>query len=96
MVRILLREGQDINEQTQNLKNTPLHIAAQSGHLLIVKFLLESEAAVNLSNANALNPLELTAVAIELVTNQMFGKQRGSVEKQQAAQIEAAQLIANL
>lgn len=69
MVRILLRENQDINEQTQTLKNSALHIAAQSGHLLIVKFLIEQGAAVNLSNANALNPLELSQVAIELVTN---------------------------
>ena len=60
MVRILLREGQDVNEQTQNLKNTPLHIAAQSGHLLIVKYLIEQGAVANLSNAQSLNPLEIT------------------------------------
>lgn len=39
-VRILIREGQDVNEQTQSYRNTPLHIAAQNGHLLVVKFLL--------------------------------------------------------
>ena len=59
MVRILIREGQDVNEQTQTLRNTPLHIAAKHGHLLIVKYLLESGALPNLANGNGLSPYEL-------------------------------------
>ena len=39
LVRILIREGQPVNEQTQKFKNTPIHIAAKHGHILIVKFL---------------------------------------------------------
>ena len=41
MIRLLLREGQDPNEQTQHKRNTPLHLAAKNGHYLVVKFLLE-------------------------------------------------------
>ena len=41
MVRILIREGQNIDEQTQEKKNTPLHLAAQHGHILIVRFLAD-------------------------------------------------------
>lgn len=41
MVRILIREGQNVNEKTQNEGNTPLHIAAKNGHYLIVKYLIE-------------------------------------------------------
>lgn len=44
LVRNLLRGGQNVNEQTQSLKNTPLHIAAKHGHLLIVKYLIEHGA----------------------------------------------------
>ena len=60
MVRILLREGQDINESTQAFKNSPIHIAAKNGHLLIVKFLLENGAMINLANSNGLSALDVT------------------------------------
>ena len=40
LVRILIREGQSPNEQTEKFKNSPLHIAGKHGHTLIVKFLL--------------------------------------------------------
>ena len=59
MCRVLIREGQDVNEQTQTLKNTPLHIAAKHGHLLIVKFLIDNGALPNLANGNGFNPYEL-------------------------------------
>lgn len=41
IVRIMIREGQDENQKTQTMGNTPLHIAARNGHYLIVKYLLE-------------------------------------------------------
>lgn len=59
LVRVLLREGQDINEQTQAMKNTPLHMAAKHGHLLIVKFLLENGAHPQIANYETKSPLEL-------------------------------------
>lgn len=51
MVRILIREGQNINEQTQTLRNTPIHLAAQNGHILIVKYLIELNANVTIVNS---------------------------------------------
>ena len=41
MTRIMIREGQAVNEKTQQYGNTPLHIAARHGHYLIVKYLIE-------------------------------------------------------
>jgi len=67
LVRVLIREGQDVNEQTQMLKNTPLHIAAKHGYLLIVKFLVDNGALVNFANANGLSAYELAHQSIEIV-----------------------------
>ena len=44
MMRVIIREGHNINQQTQNKGNTPIHIAAKNGHNLIVKLLLELNA----------------------------------------------------
>ncbi len=50
MVRILIREGANVNEPTVDKRNTPLHLAAQNGHILICKYLLELEAETGLQN----------------------------------------------
>jgi len=52
MLRILLREGQDPNEQTQAERNTALHLAAQNGHILIVLFLLDQKATAERPNGD--------------------------------------------
>ena len=57
MVRIMIREGQNINQQTQNKVNTPIHIAAKNGHYLIVKLLLELNADSSIVNLDGLSPL---------------------------------------
>ena len=57
-VRIMLREGEDKNLQTQNLSNTPLHIAARNNHYLISKYLIDIEATVHTKNAEGLTPKE--------------------------------------
>ena len=59
MVRILIREGQDPNEQTQHERNTPLHLAAQNGHILIVMYLLDQKAVSNMLNSQDKTPLDL-------------------------------------
>ena len=59
MVRILHREGEDLNQQTHIAKNSPLHIATECDNLLIVKYLIENGAVTSLSNHLGLTPLEL-------------------------------------
>ena len=44
MMRVIIREGHNINQQTQNKGNPPIHIAAKNGHYLIVKLLFNSDA----------------------------------------------------
>ena len=58
MVRILIREGQSIDEQTQYYKNTPMHIAAKHGHYLIVKYLMEIGAGPVIENRDGLTPFD--------------------------------------
>jgi ankyrin repeat protein len=50
MVRILLREGQNINEISQFKQNTALHLAAQNAHILIVKYLVSEKAGIQIKN----------------------------------------------
>lgn len=57
MVRIMIREGQNINQQTQNKGNTPIHIAAKNGHYLIVKLLLELNADSTIVNLDGFTAL---------------------------------------
>jgi hypothetical protein len=59
LVRIIIREGQDINEQSQDMQNTPLHIAAANAHYLIVKYLVESSANPIIVNKKGQTPLHL-------------------------------------
>ena len=57
MTRIMVREGQDVNERTQEEGNSALHIAARYGHYLIVKYLLETcDASINLTNTQGKTP----------------------------------------
>ena len=50
MVRILHREGQDIDQQSQFKKNTALHLAVMNRHNLIIRYLLENGASTGLKN----------------------------------------------
>ena len=72
LVRILIREGQAVNEQTQKFRNTPLHIAAKHGHILIIKFLASQGAQLNIANAYGQSALDITQESIDLISKQVF------------------------
>ena len=57
MVRIMIREGQNPSEVTNHYGNTPMHFAARNGHYLVVKYLLDLNAPVNIVNSEGLTPL---------------------------------------
>ena len=58
MVRIMIREGEDMNDVTTHMGNTPMHFAARNGHYLVVKYLLELGAQADLVNKQGLTPLK--------------------------------------
>ena len=58
MVRIMIREGEDLNEVTNHMGNTPMHFAARNGHYLVVKYLLELGAQGDIVNKQGLTPLK--------------------------------------
>lgn len=60
MVRIQARENQDeLEGQTKYLGNTPMHMAAQSGHYLVVKYLIERQARSQITNNEDDTPNDL-------------------------------------
>merc|ERR1712196_613557 len=52
----MIREGQDVNEKTQEKGNSALHIAARHGHYLIVKYLLDIGAEIVQTNEAGQTP----------------------------------------
>lgn len=58
MVRIMIREGEDMNDVTTHMGNTPMHFAARNGHYLVVKYLLELGAQADMVNKQGLTPLK--------------------------------------
>ena len=52
IVRRLILEGKDKDEQTYHLKRTPLMYAILGGHFLVVKYLLEQGASTYPEDSN--------------------------------------------
>jgi len=50
LVRQLLNEGENINEKSTFLNNTPLHLAVLNNHYLMVRLLLQMKAHVKIKN----------------------------------------------
>lgn len=74
MVRILLREGQNINEISQFKQNTALHLAAQNAHILIVKYLVSEKAGTQIKNLEGKTALQLAQESLQKLTDVGNGK----------------------
>ena len=81
MVRILLREGEDVNEPSQFMQDTGLNIAAQNGHVLIVKYLIQCGAIVGLANAQGKSAEILVNEAIQKLTNDAIREMRAKPDQ---------------
>ena len=69
MTKNLLKEGQNVNEQTQYLKNTALHLAVLNAHYLEVKLLIKNGADPLLENfmgIKAKDLIEAMEIGIEM------------------------------
>ena len=60
-VRNAVNSGADINAQNEFLKESALHIASSRGYLEIVKYLVENDADLLLTNGTDMTPLHLAA-----------------------------------
>jgi len=60
-VREAIKAGADIDVQNEFLKDSALHIAASKGYLDIVRFLVENNADLLLTNGTDMTPLHLAA-----------------------------------
>ena len=59
MVQVLLEVGAEVNPIEKHHPTTPLHLAAQEGHVGVVKVLLEHSADVGKCCHNGLNSLDV-------------------------------------
>ena len=50
VVKLLLREGADVNKQNYDYKDTPLHYAAQYNKTEVARLLIQNGADVNIRN----------------------------------------------
>ena len=74
LVRILIREGQDPDEKSQALKNSPLHLAAQNGHFLIVRLLVDAEGAdKDCENVDKKLPMALAEASFAIEAKRLGG-----------------------
>lgn len=60
-VRDAVESGADINAQNEFMKDSALHIASSRGYLEIVKYLVEKDADMLLTNGTDMTPLHLAA-----------------------------------
>jgi serine/threonine-protein phosphatase 6 regulatory ankyrin repeat subunit B len=83
MTRNILNDGEDINEQTQFLKNTPLHLAVINNHYLEVRLLLEHNCNVELKNKDDISVFEYATLIYEFVERkyeEFEDKERGLID----------------
>lgn len=69
MIRQVLNEGEDINEQTTFLKNSALHLAVFNNHFLAVRLLVDMGIDVNLKNVDGLTAAEYSDIINRNVNN---------------------------
>ena len=76
----MIREGQNPDEATQEFRNTPLHLAAQNGHFLIARLLVDLEAAYDLRNYEGKTALILAEESLD----KEIAKQGGTKKRKNA------------
>jgi len=58
LVKQILNEGENINEISTFLENTPLHLAVFNNHYLMVRLLLDNQAKIDISNKDSISVRE--------------------------------------
>jgi len=66
--RHLLFQGENINELSTFLKNTPLHLAVFNNHYLLVRLLLENKAEADIRNRDGVTPLEYADMLFTIIS----------------------------
>lgn len=63
IMKVLIRQGADVNATETKLRETPLHRAAASGSAQCVELLLEQKADLHALNQNRRTPLHKACIA---------------------------------
>jgi ankyrin repeat protein len=72
----------DINQQSQTMKNTPLHIASSNGDIEIVKLLIENGADVNKQNKDGTTALYIASQRGDIEIVKLLIQNGADVNKQ--------------
>lgn len=92
MVRNLIWEGQDVNEQTVDQQNTPLHFAARNGHYLVAKYLLQDcKADITRENIDGAAPWNVLQNSL-METSQKVPAIKAKLKGKTSPAYEAAKL----
>ena len=58
IIRQLINDGENINELSTFMKNTPLHFAVLNNNYLMVRLLLSNNAVIDMRNKDGITPVE--------------------------------------
>jgi ankyrin repeat protein len=88
-VRNHLNNGVHVNVRDPEFNRTPLHYAAEGGHLSTVQLLLNRRAQVNARNAEGITPLMLAAMGGHLAIVRLLIARRASLNTMDSNRLTA-------
>lgn len=91
IIKQLINEGEDANEQTIYLQNTPLHLAVFNNHYLAVRLLLENGADSSLRNKDGITAVDYA----EVINNVVIDKYREGQENEVVSFVSLVKNILN-
>lgn len=95
LLRNLVNEGENINEKSTFLSNTPLHMAVFNNHYLMVRLLLENKVKLNVKNKDSITAEEYSEL-IYIHMERFYSKQVSEGVDYMSIEIDFRDIIRNI
>jgi ankyrin repeat protein len=95
LLRQLINEGENVNENSTFLKNTPLHLAVLNNHYLMVRLLLDNGANGDIKNQDGIT-CEEYAELINYNLNTFISRKKNESKDYMKIQIDLRECIRNV